>query len=242
MVTIPEHGDPTLQVMLRAVEAQQFGRQDRNYLGASMIGEPCARKIWYKYNKYPELPSGAIGLMAAESGYYAEEVTAKRLRMVSGIELHTHKMDGSQYGWSAIGGKFKGHVDGLVRGLFQASSTVHVWEHKDKDHKKFADFKNKKDQFGEKNALKNWNEIYYGQAQINMHYMQNDRHYLTVSYAGARDYDSCRTDYSPVVAEQLVDKAHKIIDATFEPPRINDKPDFFLCKFCSFREICHGQR
>lgn len=242
MVAIPQNFDPTLMALQREVEKAQRGKEQRDYLGASQIGDPCARKIWYKFNKYPEEEVSAIGLMAADSGYYAEEITAKRLRAIPGINLITHKEDGTQYGWSAIDGKFKGHYDGIITGLIQAPKAKHIWEHKDKDHNKFADFQNKKKQYGEKRVLEKWDEKYFGQAQVNMHFEKVDRHYMTVSYAGARKYDSCRTEYQPEVAERYVDRAHKIIEATQPPPRINEAPDFFLCKFCSFRKICHDGR
>lgn len=241
MVAIPSYGDPTIQAMLQIVANRP--RDSRDYLGASSIGDPCARKLWYKFNKYPESKSdyADIGNCAADSGHYAEEATAKRLKAIPGLELLTHKDDGSQFGFSTFDGKFKGHVDGLIlKGLLQAPKAQHVWEHKDKDHKKFADFQNVKMKFGEKNALKNWDETYYAQAQTNMHFFKMDRHYLTVSYAGARRYDSCRTEYNPVDAEMLVDKAYKIISATQEPQRVSENADFFLCKFCPFKDICHG--
>lgn len=242
MVAIPAYGDPTLQAMLRIVAERP--RDSRNYLGASLIGEPCARKIWYKFNGFPEekSPWADIANCAADSGHYAEEVTAKRLKAIPGLKLLTHKDDGKQYGFEAFGGKFKGHVDGLIIGLLQAPKADHIWEHKDKDHKKFADFQNKKQEYGDKNTLKNWDQVYYAQAQVNMHYFNINRHYMTVSYAGGRRYESCRTDYNAEDAAMYVDRADKIISATAPPPRINENPDFFVCKFCPFKEDCHGRK
>lgn len=240
MVQIPAYGDPTLRELERAVEREQRDEERRQYLGASMIGDPCARKIWYEYNNYPRDEISHIGLMAAQSGYFAEEITAKRLQSIEGIELITHNRHNKQIGFSAFDGKFKGHVDGLITGLLQAPKRQHIWEHKDKDHKKFNEFKNTKEKFGEKNALENWNIIYFAQAQIYMHFLQCDRHYMTVSYAGGRKYESCRTEYQPEKAAQYIERAEKILNATQEPPRISDKRDFFMCRWCQFKDICHG--
>lgn len=266
MAQIPQHTDPTLEAMQKAVEdTQQF--QNRDYLGASLIGDLCSRKIWYNINGFPRRKSGAIGLMAADSGYYAEDKTAERLRLVEGVELHTHMADGEQYGWEReikleyprkvidpkTGevsyqeyGKIAGHYDGLIRGIIQAPKAIHIWEHKDKDHKKFADFQTKKNKFGEKDTLKEWDINYYGQAQINMHMariddVQIDRHYLTVSYAGGRKYDSCRTEYNPEDAERLYNKAIKILNADQPPVKLSEKSDFYLCRFCDYRKECHGK-
>lgn len=239
MVAIPQKGDPTLDAMKRAIQMAQFSNKPRDYLGASLIGNPCARQIWYEYNQYYKEPFEAETLMNFEDGHRTEDLTAQRLRMVPGVELWTHDADGKQYGFSIFEGKFKGHCDGVIKGLLQAPSTPHVWECKASAAKKFAEFQAAKAKWGEKLALKNWNENYFTQAQLYMHFLQIDRHYLTVALAGGRDYDSCRTEYEPDKAEWAIDRAYKIINAKDAPPRINEKPDFYICRFCSFREICH---
>jgi len=212
----------------------------RNYLGASLIGHPCSRYIWYDIHHYPKMESKPEWLWAAEDGHRSEEIIANRLRLVKGLELWTHNTHGQQFRWHALGGKFSGAVDGVARGLLQAPKSNHVWENKVCNHKKFADFQAKKNEVGEKRALQAWNEQYFGQAQVNMHFMKMDRHYTTVSYAGARDIDSCRTEYQPEVAERLIDKADRILSVKIEPPRLSDKPDFWRCKMCDRRHICHG--
>ena len=267
MVKIPDQYDPTIRAMYEAIANSRVNEQ-RDYIGASEIGDECSRKIWYNYNNYPKEKSGYedISTMAADSGHYAEEKTAERLRLLPFIELHTHMDNGEQYGWERLikldypnkvidpktgeitwqeYGKLSGHFDGLIRGILQAPKKIHIWEHKDKDHKKFADFQNKKSKYGEKNVLKEWNETYYGQAQNNMHNahldgVQVNRHYMTVSYAGGRKYDSCRTDYDPEYAERLNFKSIKILNAGEPLPRLSEKSDFFLCRFCDFKDECHG--
>lgn len=250
MVTIPTPNDPTLEAMYVAVK--ELPRENRQYLGASEIGQPCARRLWYSYNNHDrvEFENSHIGLMAADSGHYAEAKTAERLRLLPFIELHTHMENGEQYGWNAYNGKLQGHVDGLIRGLLQAPKAIHVWEHKDKNQSKFVNFQSTKKKFGEKNTLKNWDEVYYGQAQINIHFMRKlfrkygiliDRHYLTVSYAGARKYDSCRTEYNASYAEHLEERGKRITEVKQPPPKINEQLDYYICKMCPYRKECHGR-
>lgn len=239
MVAIPQKQDPTIVAMKAAIKSRQFNEKPRNYLGASLIGKECARQIWYDYNKYPKEPFGAETLMNFEDGHRTEDMTAERLRMVDGIELWTHNEDGGQFGFSLFDGKFKGHCDGVIRGILQAPKSLHVWECKACAEKQYKAFIAAKDKWGDKMALKEWNHGYFIQAQIYMHELKIDRHYLTVALSGGRDYETCRTEYEKEVALYAIDKAEKIINAEQEPPRINEKPDFFLCKWCSFREICH---
>jgi hypothetical protein len=241
MVAIPDLKDPTLEAMKAAIKAAQDTRR-RDYLGASLIGNECARQIWYEYNGFERPPFEAETLMNFEDGHRTEDLTAARLRMVPGIELWTHDENGEQFGFKALGGKFSGHCDGVIRGLKQATKALHIWEAKCSAQKKFSEFQNCKAKFGEKLALKNWNQNYFAQAQLYMHYLNIDRHYMTVALAGGRDYDSCRTEYQPEVAQFYIDRADSIISAREPPSRINEKPDFFLCRFCNFKEICRNAK
>jgi hypothetical protein len=242
MVNIPEQDDPTLLAMKQAAKVDGNKQKKRNYLGASLIGNPCSRQIWYQYMGYQQEPFEAETLWNFEDGHRIEDITAMRLRRVHGITLYTHDDSGNQYGFSDFDGKFKGHCDGVIVGLLQAPKTAHVWENKCSAEKKFNEFVSVKAKFGEKLTLKNWNENYYAQAQLYMHYLKLDRHYTTVAKAGGRDYASCRTEYDPEYAEQIRDKAFKIINSKEPPPKINENPDFYICKFCSFREICHDKK
>jgi len=185
---------------LNAKAVAEFTQKEerRDYIGASLIGHPCARHIWYRYHGYPSEPFDAD--------------------------------------------KFGGHVDGIIKGLVQAPKTPHVLEVKCVGEKGFAEFKKLVFEYGEKRALEQWNSSYYSQAQVYMRYFNLDRHYLVVALAGGRDMAACRTEFNPEYAEKLVDKAERILQATTEPARVSDKPDFYQCRWCPFKEICHGKK
>lgn len=237
MVAIPQPKDPTLEAMKRAyMENNQEDR--RNYVGASSVGKPCARAIWYDFNGYPKPPHEVDTLWRFADGHRTEALVIERLRMVKGLQVWDTKPDGTQFGFSALEGKFKGHIDGVILGLLQAPKTPHVLEVKCTS--KLKEFQKAKQAYGEKRALQKWNEVYFGQAQLYMHYLKLGRHYTVVASEGGREVDSCRTEYQPEVAEQLIDKADKIISSKTEPMRVSDKPDFFVCKMCEFRKVCHG--
>ena len=240
MVQIPQYRDPTLQAMYKVIEGEQYKKKKRDYLGASLIGNPCARQIWYEYNGYERAPFNATTLMNFEDGHRTEALTAARLQSVPGISLVTMGADGNQLGFRDLDGKFRGHYDGIITGILQAPKKKHIWECKASSEKKWKEFKNAKSKYGEKHTLENWNENYYAQAQLYMHYEGTDRHYLTIAYAGGRDYDSCRTEYKPAVAARYIDRAAKIIQATQAPPRISEQSDFYICRWCNFKDICHG--
>ena len=77
-----------------------------------------------------------------------------------------------------------------------------------------------------------------------MHYRKRKRHWMVVASAGGRDWTSCRTDYDAEQAKYYIDRAKRIIEQPeILPDRISENADFWLCRFCEFKEVCHdGKR
>src|SRR6187402_2841122 len=130
MVALPNPVDPTIEALKHAVKMMGQKQENRDYLGASLIGTQCSRQIFYTYNHYPKEPFEAETLWNFEDGNRTEDLIAARLRLIPGIELWTHDENGKQYGFSALNGKFRGHVDGVICGLLQAPKKNHIWENK----------------------------------------------------------------------------------------------------------------
>lgn len=240
MFVSPPLTDPTLDALREKLRDIERNQKPRKYLGASMVGDKCERKVWYSYHM-PHLrkPMEDKGHLATQCGHRAEMTMAAYLRLVDGVELIT-EYNGEQMGFSDFDGRFKGHIDGLIRGIHQAPKTEHIWEHKDANQKKFDEFQKLKHKHGEKATLIEWNYTYYGQAQIYMHYFGMTRHYMTVSLSGVRDFDSCRTEYDKGHATMLIERAGRVLDSKTPPIGISSKPDFYLCRWCDYAEECHA--
>jgi hypothetical protein len=238
MAAIPQTTDPTLLAMNDLFEIAQDSRP-RSHLGASMIGDNCHRKLWYSFRWTANPVFYASTLYRFEDGHRSEDIVAERLRLVPELELHTHTPEGGQFNFKDHGGHFAGSADGFVKGLLQAPKTPHVWEHKCCNETKFKKLDKLKKDIGEKNALLEWDGIYYAQGQVYMHYFGMTRHYLTCATPGSRDITSVRTDYHPEFAKSIVDKAAGIIASDTPPTKITEKADSYLCKWCTFKEQCH---
>jgi hypothetical protein len=239
MVKIPTLQDPTLLALDEALEkAQSFER--RQYLGASAIGESCERKLWLNFRWAKKGFIEAAGIRRIEDGHRGEKVLADWLRLIPGVDLSTEKEPGVQHSFEDFGGHFRGNCDGLITGLIQSPKKLHVWECKivnEQKHKKLYSLKVSK---GEDNALREWDPIYYAQAQIYMHYFKAERHYLTAGSPGVRDLVSVRTPYVQADAEKFINKAKRIIFANRPPSKISNDPAWYECKFCSFHGMCHN--
>lgn len=231
--------DPTLAAVDAAIVAAQ-DQMPRPYLGMSVVGHPCERKLWYDFRWGGRLEFDAATIKRFSDGHRGEDVQAERLRMVPGIELHTATPDGKQYGFELCGGHCKGHMDGAIHGLLQAPQTWHVWEHKQVGEDKFRKLAKLKAEAGEKAALAAWDEIYHGQAQLYMRCSGMDRHYLTCATPGGRETISVRTNADHELADRLINKAQRIVDAPEPPAGIGDKQDFFVCRMCSHSALCHA--
>lgn len=232
--------DPTLEAADKALEEAEFSRPRRGYLGMSAVGHQCERNLWYGFRWVKKIKHNAEALKRFADGHHGEDVQAERLRMVDGVTLITVDPDtGKQFEFNDCDGHLSGHFDGAILGLMQAPKTWHVWEHKqvgEKKHNKLAALKAK---LGEKNALKAWDEVYYTQAVLYMHYSGMTRHYLTCATPGGRTTISVRTDTDEAEALRIIAKSQRIVSANVPPERISNDPSWFICKWCDFGSVCH---
>jgi hypothetical protein len=233
--------DPTLAALDAVIEAAS-SEAPRPYLGASQIGEPCSRKLWYGFRWVLRRAISASGLRRINDGHRGEQVLIEMLRQVPGVSLWTEDpaQPGEQIGFVLLGGHFRGHLDGVIEGLYQASKTPHVWEAKVCNETKVRKLEKLKEEKGEKEALEAWDETYFAQAQIYMYALKLTRHYLTVATPGVRDIISCRTDYQPTKAKTYLQKARDVISANRPPLRISEDSGWYQCKRCDFHALCHG--
>jgi hypothetical protein len=208
----------------------------RNYLGASRIGEPCSRKLAYEITHTPKDAGrdfdGAI-LRVFDAGHRFEELTIDWLR-AAGFDLRTRKRDGSQFGFSAAGGRLRGHIDGvIVAGPNIGLRWPALWEHKALNAKSWTDLV--------KRGLRASKPIYFAQAQIYMAYMEVGQTLFTALNKNSQELFHEIVLFDPPEAQSLSDKAVDILCATEAgelPPRIAANADFYLCRNCEYAARC----
>jgi hypothetical protein len=84
----------------------------RNYLGASMIGDDCIRKVQLQYLQ-KEQEFSAQTLRTFDIGYCLEGLIFKWM-IYAGFDLRVRNENGKQFGFSVANGKIAGHVDGII--------------------------------------------------------------------------------------------------------------------------------
>ena len=221
-----------------ALVVERAATPSRDYLGASRIGEPCARRLCYELMQVP-VDDGAdfSGRMLRifETGHRFEEMTIRWLRL-AGFDLRTHKRNGEQFGFTVAGGRFGGHIDGVIVGGPDVGIEYPVlFEHKALKSSSWQDVV--------KQGVKISKPIYWAQVQIYMAYLAVER---TLFIALDKDTQALRYElvpFDPAAAQALSDKAVSVIRAAAVGevlPRISDDPAFFICTFCPYRIRCHA--
>ena len=230
MVKIPPMFMATVEAIYSAYED---GRNEgfREHLGASLIGKPCERALWYDFRWVTAAQHSGRILRLFQTGHLEEERLVRDLRASGATVLEVDPETGRQFKVEALSGHFGGSLDGLAVGLRESPRTWHVLEFKTHSAKSYAQLVAK--------GVAASKPQHAAQMQIYMHLMGLSRaFYLAV----CKDTDALyaeRIEADPAEAERLLAKASRIIDAARPPSRISEDPAWFECRMCSHRAVCH---
>jgi hypothetical protein len=115
-----------------ALTARNHAQPPRRYVSTSGLGRECLRQIQYDYLAVPKDEGREFEpktLRIFEAGHRAEDIVAAWLR-AAGFDLRTHRSDGRQFGFSALDGRFRGHIDGCLVAGPVAMEFPALWENK----------------------------------------------------------------------------------------------------------------
>jgi len=228
---IPKESPITAAIYAHYKEVGDAGPY-RGYLGASIIGHPCDRFLWYTFRACcrEDFPGRIYRLF--ETGDLEEIRMIKDLRDIGCTVHDVDPATGEQFEVSDIGGHFSGHMDGCGLGIPGAEKTWHVLEFKTCNAKSFAKLK--------KDGVENSKPIHYAQMQVYMHKTGMGR---ALYLAENKDTDELypeRVYYESFQAKALVKRAKRIILTKEPPERMTDRMDWWECKFCSAHSLCWG--
>jgi len=218
---------PTLTVdaIYRAYEA---AKEEWDSLGISVgeLGEECERKLFYALHwvTHPEKIPGR-NLRLFETGNIEEE------RLVADLERAGVEVFGQQERIRLVSGHVRGKIDARCIGLPEAPKTEHLVEFKSSNDKNFKKLV--------KEGCFKAKPLHYCQVQIGCHAFGLTRGlYLVVNKNDETIYQE-RIEYDPVYCLKMLAKAERIVKATSPPARISEDPDFFGCRFCNKKQVCH---
>ena len=207
--------------------------QFRSHLGMSLIGAPCDRFLWYHFRWFAGEEHSARELRLFNVGHRAEPIIRAELRAIGVVFLDSVDVDGRQITVSSLGGHYGGSCDGVFTapryGLYEPT---------------LLEIKTSKTGSEFSGLAKN--RMPKGKPQ---HYIQNSCYGRALNiryclYICENKNDSDRyvelVELDFKLAEEHEKRALNIIQTTFPPERISEKPEFYVCKMCSMSKICHG--
>lgn len=218
----------------------------RDHLGASLIGDPCKRKLWYSFRWcVREVLDGRV-LRLFNRGHREE---ARFIEWLEGIgcKVWPHERPEvkdeagnviekeKQFRISAVNGHFGGSLDGIAK--LPASYGI--------EEPVLLEFKTS----GTGAAF---NKV----AECGME-IAKPQHFAQTSTYGSEprfNFNYClyciinKNDDSITVelvklnhahGQNMRTKAEQIINSQEPPPRLSNNPQYFDCKYCAAKDVCH---
>lgn len=199
-------------------------QEKRLYIGASGIGGPCARAIWYGYKGYDK-EFDIRTLLTFDIGKALERVIVKKLLM-SGIEVVTAEETCALMTFkSKEVPEFQGTLDGIINQDI-------VLEIKTAKNASFAVFK--------RDGLRRWSTNYFYQLQAYMGITGLLKGVLLAINKDTSELHEEWVDFEPETYRNIVRKAQSIVDCNEPPNRISNNSGFYICARCEFKKVCHG--
>lgn len=183
-------------------------------LSPSVLGHVCDRNLWYRLHKYPEPPLTGQQLRLFNRGHREEDVFIKGL---NGIGMYVYERQKHV------------HPMGQIDGMVYVDGVPHLVEFKTFNNRRFC--KLLKD--GIPHSHKVQMQFYMGGLNLKRAL------YLAVN----KDTDELFDDFYDFDEKMYLAQMRRKerIQGSLDPPvRIDNRPEYFVCKMCCFNKECHN--
>lgn len=233
---------PTMHDAYKADPVQKL----RDHLGASLIGEPCLRKVWLSYRGCGQSELSARLIRLFNRGHL-EEARFHAMLQACGVNTYWEYND-RQYGYKD--GMFAGSIDGLATNVPDCPNELVMLEFKTMNEARFKQFVN-----SGMLAFKG----YENQCKVNMYCMckyqadvlkelnpKDPTVWNTLFMAVNKNTDEVHAVLIHRDDDWVINNLEKRINAVLDNDRvplgIHDKPTFFECRCCSFKGYCYDHK
>jgi len=227
-----------------ALQVESTTREKRLYLGASRLGVACERALQFEYADAPVDPGAEFAgrtLRIFDVGHALEELAIRWLRL-AGIDLHTRRKDGGQFGFSVANGRIQGHVDGVIADAPTDLGLTFptLWEFKTMNDRNWKACV--------KSGVAVSKPVYAAQVAIYQAYMEpaiagisNNPALFTAINKDTQELWFELVPFDGGLAQRMSDRAVRVIQATESGellPRIATDSSYYECKYCSWATRC----
>jgi len=201
--------------------------EHRPYLGMSQLGHECSRYLWYGFHwAYEERISKRVKRLFQVGHDY--EPTVYKLLENLGYEVSDSQLD---FGYCF--GHVRGHIDGTVKGVVEAPKTTHLLEIKTMNDSSFKSCIKK--------GVQKDKPVYYAQMQLYMYFGKFTRALFFAYNKNDSSIHIERIHFDKACTEDLLRKADSILMSAYPPPRAFSTKTFYMCKWCSARDVCWNE-
>jgi hypothetical protein len=214
-------------------EKQESEKERRKHaLGASQIGRPCDREIWYGFRLCSKPSFGGRMLRLFRRGFDMEPQFAEELNAI-GLEAKTHDEHDKQFRVTSNNGHCACNFDGIVRGIESEHISKKDWgllEMKTHNEKSFKGLT--------RQQVEEAKVEHYAQMQISMGIGGLKFALYIAENKNDSDVYSELVMFDEAEFSRYEKRASDIINANVPPHRINDRLDWWPCKFCDAKGVC----
>lgn len=202
-----------------------------------MLGNECLRALQFSYCQIPPEPGREIDgrkKRIFDRGHMMEDYVARCL-LRAGFNLQLKSSTGKQFEISLLGGRVKGHCDGVFVGGPAVIKYPALWENKCLGAKYYKQVTQQ--------GLNEYSAVYYGQVQLMMAYFELTENpaVFTVLNADTMEIYTKFIAFDGATAQRVSDNAVTIIracDAGELLPRGYSDVSFYKCRMCDWSERC----
>jgi len=208
--------------------ARVEGEKTRNYLGASVVGHPCLRKIQFDWMCDPEHSTRLRDIFAR--GHFFEQQTREHFDK-AGFRF----ADQDRLAFETLDGWLRGHADGILLSGPDIPGVKYpcLWEHKAINAKAWRSL--------ERDGLAKAYPQYAAQVVLYQYHLGVDSHpaVFTATNADSCDRLHILVPFDGKLVSELLQRVDMIVTATRAGellPRMTDDPNNWRCRLCGHRE------
>lgn len=221
--------NPTAERIFRKWKEEGDAERPRTYLGASVAGHECDMYLWLNFRGVVREKFEGRMYRLFNRGQREEAVFCDDLRRIGCEVKDRDESTGQQFGVTALGGHFAGHLDAIARGFVEAPKAWHVCEfktHSDSSFRKLC-----------KDGVAKAKPMHYAQMQCYMGLTGLERAFYMAVDKDNDDLWCERVNFDEAAYERIMARAKHVID-TCQPERCAKRMDDFRCKACACRSVC----
>ncbi len=214
--------------------ASKAESKTRGYIGASILGHACERRIWLDWNGV-SAPVSKTPEEILKTGSREEKFNRGRHeeeRLIKALQGAGYLIIDRQGAFSVLDGNFQGHIDGII---IDEKGSKYILEIKSTQEKYFNALV--------RSGVKKTFATYYLQCQMYMHFFNIPKTlFLAVNKNNGEIYQVA-LEANEAVIEIGLKKINKIISHGQDMPATlgdaNDVPPKMPCQYCDFVNFCY---